>query len=385
MIKELIIILLIFLMLKKIICLAKKKSINVLINSHINENMTDQENENINNKVSENINDQENENINDQENDLDIITTTEWDDPHKICLNNNEETCLNNNDCLWIHDFGINGRCVKKPNILSRNNINDACNSYNFKELDNNPDLKNQYCKNLGCNNIYSSDTNNSKKICVHPFYENHEEYCRDAHDINDCENNIDCSWNKTLGICTPKYKNSNDICKKVNQDNFIKNKRCLNSNFKINNDYCHVDTERDLYENIIPYTGIKNFKKSQCINMGCKFFDTLNNNDGICVNPDFSEEEEVCFKYHNKKIFGNNNVAYKSNKCNSIGCKYVDTLEPIDSTGNKRKGICVHDNFFKNDKVNIYKVCDYANIKYNNNKEYCLNLGCKFNKKCYY
>ena len=175
MIKELIIILLIFLMLKKIICLAKKKSINVLINSHINENMTDQENENINNKVSENINDQEsenindqeNENINDQENDLDIITTTEWDDPHKICLNNNEETCLNNNDCLWIHDFGINGRCVKKPNILSRNNINDACNSYNFKELDNNPDLKNQYCKNLGCNNIYSSDTNNSKKICL--------------------------------------------------------------------------------------------------------------------------------------------------------------------------------------------------------------------------
>ena len=99
-----------------------------------------------------------------------------------------------------------------------------------------------------------------------------------------------------------------------------------------------------------------------------------------MCVDPDFSDEKDICFNYYNKLNF-HNNQAYK---CSKIGCKFSKKLKRIDSSGMVLDGSCVHPDFIKDNKLDFYKVGDYVNTKKKNKKNYCLDLGCKYiNNKC--
>ena len=99
-----------------------------------------------------------------------------------------------------------------------------------------------------------------------------------------------------------------------------------------------------------------------------------------MCVNSNFENDKDVCFNYYNNTEFETN----KFSKCNNIGCKYLDELEPLSSSNIKTKGICVHPEFYKDNVADINKICNYANTK-KNSKEYCLSIGCKYKDKCYY
>ena len=126
--------------------------------------------------------------------------------------------------------------------------------------MNDNPELKTQLCKELGCNIVNVSKENNMGKVCVNPYFKTHKEYCDDAHSVNDCDQKIKCKWNSDIDKCTPSHYTTNNICKIINQEDYTDNKRCLSSSINKNKKYCYVDTERDFYNSIVPYTGIKNF-----------------------------------------------------------------------------------------------------------------------------
>merc|ERR1711991_371629 len=281
----------------------------------------------------------------------DDVTTVEWDDHHANCSKNlNEENCNKSENCLWIDRLGEEGKCVKQTSY-NNDNVKNACESYNFEESKNDPYVKKKLCIKTGCNIISLSSDKKGKEICVDPRFLNHDQYCQDAHSDKSCSNKNSCKWDNKLNKCIPEYKTTNDICQQITNDSTI-NKRCLNSKTKNNNDYCYINSERDFYHNIIPYTGLKEFKKDKCLKLGCKFYSTLKNYKGMCVDPDFSDEKDICFNYYNKLNF-HNNQAYK---CSKIGCKFSKKLKRIDSSGMVLDGSCVYPDFIKDNKLDFYK-----------------------------
>ena len=279
------------------------------------------------------------------------ITTSEWYDHHNSCKKYSADSCEKNTDCIWspYHDA-----------CLNKNKFNESCNIYNNNFLDNNPQLKNETCISIGCNNIKLN--NSDKKICVDPKFNSHSEYCDAALDNDDCDKKIKCIWNNSINKCLPHTNNlSNDICKNINSSNFKLSNKCFNEK---NFDNCYVTLERDNNSNIIPYTGLKSYRKYNCHKVGCQFIELSTNNNGLCVNKELKNEDDICINYYQ-----NENI--DMNKCHQIGCKYYSNLNK------KYGGICISNNL----KESNSNICNTFN-----NPIKCINMGCKYkNKKCYY
>ena len=306
---------------------------------------------------------------------FDDTVTVEWIDPHLNCKRFSKSNCDKNN-CKWLDLLKKkNGICVSNSNPnLNNNELDAACDLYNFKELDNYPFFKSKGCKSIGCNLINSST---NKKLCVSPEFNSHTEYCKDENNEYSCSiKKKYCNWNKEINECIPYKLNSNQICRNINYQYDSKNK-CKILSRKKNTNNCFVNNKYNDNYSIVFNTGLDNFKRKKCIENKCNFMSLLNNNKGLCVSPEIKSKDDFCFTFLNQNEINNNN-------CHQIGCKHTFELNK------NNNGICFNSDSFinKNNKmINYSKICEYANNK-KDKKNFCQKIGCQFNynkNRCYY